>query len=307
MIKQTLYFGNPTYLSTKSEQLVIKTAEKEITRPIEDIGVVILDNPQITVTQYTIAKLLENNAAVITCNERHMPTGMLLNLDGNTLQSQKFRSQISTSEALKKNLWQQTIKAKILNQATVLQIIGKNSKRLEYLAKKVKPGDTDNCEAQAANWYWGLVFSDYSQNFTRMFSGTPNNILNYGYAVLRAATARALVGSGLMPTLGIFHRNQYNAYCLADDIMEPYRPFVDLAVVELLEKYSLEECQEINKGMKQSLLSVLQCDCFFKQEKSPLFVALSRTTASLSACFEGKKRKILYPEIKYEHKRIKSV
>ncbi|MCL1947652.1 MAG: type II CRISPR-associated endonuclease Cas1 [Chitinivibrionia bacterium] len=307
MIKQTLYFGNQTYLSTKNEQLIIKTAEKEISRPIEDIGVVVLDSPQITITQYTITKFLENNVAVISCNEKHMPIGMLLNLDGNTLQSQKFKEQISASEALKKNLWQQTIKAKIQNQASVLRITGKDSKRLNYLTKKVKPGDVENCEAQAANWYWDLVFYDYMKDFSRNFAGAPNNILNYGYAILRAATARALTASGLLPTLGIFHRNQYNAYCLADDIMEPYRPFVDLAVIELMRKYPLEDFQEFNKDIKQAMLSVIQCDCFFKQEKSPLFVALTRTTASLSSCFEGKKRKILYPEIKYEHKRVKSV
>jgi CRISPR-associated protein Cas1 len=302
-----LYFGNQTYLSTQNEQLAIKTAEKELMRPIEDIGVVILDSPQITITQYTLNKLLQNSAAVITCNEKHLPVGMFLNLDGNTLQSQKFKAQIAASEALKKNLWQQTIEAKIKNQAAVLRYIHKNDKRLNVLVKKVKPGDTDNCEAQAANWYWDLIFSDFTDDFFRHSSEVPNNILNYGYAVLRAATARALTGSGLLPTLGIFHRNQYNAYCLADDIMEPYRPFVDLAVVELLEKHSLEDCLEINKDIKQAMLSVLQCDCFFKQEKSPLLVALTRTTASLSACFEGKKRKISYPEIKYEHNRIKSV
>jgi len=307
MIKQTLYFGNSAHLSTKDEQLVIKTAENETSRPLEDIGVVVLDSPQITITQHTIAKLLKNNAAIISCDEKHMPIGMFLNLDGNTLQSQKFQKQTEASEALKKNLWQQTIKAKIQNQASVLQKAGKDAKRLNYLARNIKPGDSDNCEAQAANWYWSRIFSDYVRDFSRNSNQTPNNMLNYGYAVLRAASARALTGSGLMPTLGIFHRSQYNAYCLADDVMEPYRPFVDLAVIELLEKHSLENCEEINQDTKQTLLSVLQYDCFFKQEKSPLFVALTRTSASLSACFEGKKRKILYPEIKNEHKRVKSI
>jgi len=308
MIKQTLCFDNPAYLSAKDEQLIIKTADREFSRPIEDIGVVILDNPQITITQNASVKLLQNNVAVIHCNEKHLPVGMLLNLDGNTLQSQKFKQQISATDTLKKNLWQQTIKAKIQNQSIVLKIIGKDSKRLDYLAKNVKLGDIGNSEAQAANYYWNLIFSDYVESFSRLFSnGAPNNMLNYGYAVMRAATARALTGSGLLPTLGIFHRNQYNAYCLADDIMEPYRPFVDLAVLELLQENEFDDLQEINREIKQKLLQVLQCDCYFKTEKSPLLVALTRTTASLCACFEGKKRKILYPEIRYELKRNKSV
>ncbi|MDR0306713.1 MAG: type II CRISPR-associated endonuclease Cas1 [Chitinispirillales bacterium] len=310
MIKQTLCFDNPAYLSAKNEQLIIKTSDgREISRPIEDIGVVILDNPQITITQNAVIKLLQNNAAVIHCNEKHLPVGMLFNLDGNTLQSQKFKSQISATEVLKKNLWQQTVKAKIQNQAAVLKIAGKDSRRLDHLAKNVKPGDSGNYEAQAAIWYWNLVFSDYVENFSRIFTigGVVNNMLDYGYAVMRAAVARALTGSGLLPTLGIFHRNQYNAYCLADDIMEPFRPFVDLAVLEILQENSIDSLQEINRGIKQKLLLVLQCDCFFKKEKSPLLVALTRTTASLCACFEGKKRKILYPEIKHEPKRDKSV
>jgi CRISPR-associated protein Cas1 len=302
MIKQTLYFGSQTYLSTKNEQLVIKTAATETSRPIEDIGVVLLDNPQITITQYTITKLLENNVALIHCNEKHLPTGMLLNLDGNTLQRQRFQKQIEASEPLKKKLWQQTVWAKIRNQAALLAHLGKDVKRMDHLQKSVKSGDPDNCEAQAASYYWKLIFEDHIQKFSRSQDGEPpNNMLNYGYAVLRAAMARALTGTGLLPTLGIFHRNQYNAYCLADDIMEPYRPYVDYAVSEYTAQHGIPP-ETLSAETNKHFLATLQSDVYFEKERSPLLVALTRTTASLWACFQGKKRKILYPDLTYEFK-----
>jgi CRISPR-associated protein Cas1 len=299
MIKQTLYFGNPAYLSTKNGQLVIKTAETETSRPIEDIGVVLLDNPQITITQLAITKLLENNAAFIHCNEKHLPVGMLLNLDGNTLQRQRFQKQIEASEPLKKQLWQQTVQAKIKNQAAVLSHLGKDVKRMNYLQRNVKSGDQNNCEAQAASYYWKLVFDSHIQDFTRSPDGAPpNNLLNYGYAVLRAAMARALVGTGLLPTLGIFHRNQYNAYCLADDVMEPYRPYVDSAVVEYMAQSGIPP-EALNTEISRHFLTTLQTDVYFGKERSPLLVALTRTSASLFACFQGKRRKITYPELNH--------
>ena len=297
MIKQTLYFGNPAYLSTKNEQLVIKTDDIETARPIEDIGIVMLDNPQITITQLTITKLLENNAAFIHCNEKHMPVGMLLNLDGNTLQRQRFQKQIEASEPLKKQLWQQTVQAKIKNQAALLSHLGKDTKRMSYLQKSVKSGDPKNCEAQAASYYWKLVFKEHTQAFSRSQDGPPpNNMLNYGYAVLRAAMARALVGTGLLPTLGIFHRNQYNAYCLADDIMEPYRPYVDHAVVEYISQHGIPP-ETLRPEISRHFLTILQADVYFEKERSPLLIALTRTTASLFACFQGKRRKIIYPDL----------
>jgi CRISPR-associated protein Cas1 len=308
MIKRTLYFGNPAYLSLKNSQLVVKLpevekndtlpesfkAESTRTIPIEDIGVVVLDNRQITITQAVLTALLENNAAVIQCNDTHHPVGLWLNLDGNSLQSQKFKAQIEASEPLKKQLWQQTIEAKIANQMSILKSVNKDTKRLEYLSRNVKSGDTDNCEAQAAAIYWNSVFSDYLPNFRRgREDAPPNNFLNYGYALLRAAVARALTSSGLLPTLGIFHRNQYNAYCLADDIMEPFRPFVDKIILSFLQ--NKENSSELNKTLKTKLLQIFIEDIIIDKERSPLMVGLSKTTASLSACFEGKLRKIKYP------------
>lgn len=295
MIKRTLYFGNPAYIKTKNEQLVIELPEKEEvkTAAIEDIGIVILDHQQITITHAVIAKLLHHNVAIITCNDIHLPTGMMLNLDGHTLQSQRFQHQISASVPLKKQLWQQTVMAKIVNQANLFAQYRIANKRLINLVTQVKSGDSDNCEAQAASYYWKNIFPIFP-DFKRHREGAPpNNLLNYGYAILRAIVARNLVGSGLLPTLGIFHRNQYNAYCLADDIMEPYRPYVDKIVYDIVR--SNGNYLEMTPSMKQQLLSIPVVDVMIDEEKSPLMNAVQRTTASLAKCFEGGSRKLLYP------------
>ena len=303
MIKRTLYFGNPAYLKTAHEQLIIDVpaikdgiGEAETKQaPIEDIGILILDHQQITITQALLAKLLANNVAVITCDSTHHPTGMMLNLDGNTLQSQKFQAQIDASVPLKKQLWQQTVIAKIQNQAAMLASERVENKLLLHYAKEVKSGDSDNYEAMAAGYYWKNLFPEFL-NFTRdRYGMPPNNLLNYGYAILRTVVARSLVGSGLLPTLGIFHRNQYNAYCLADDIMEPYRPFVDKVVCSIVSMNGM--FLEMTPKMKQQLLGIPAIDVYIAGKKSPLMNAVQRTTASLARCFEGSTRKILYPTL----------
>lgn len=297
MIKRTLYFGNPAYLKTRNEQLVVELTETgEIkTAAIEDIGIVIIDHQQITVTHGVIAKLLANNVAFITCNETHHPTGLMLNLDGHTLQSQRFRFQIDATLPLKKQLWQQTIIAKISNQSNLLAYYKISNSTLIKLASNVKSGDTDNCEAQAAAYYWKKVFPLFP-DFRRNREGAPpNNLLNYGYAILRAVVARSLVGSGLLPTLGLHHRNQYNAYCLADDVMEPYRPYVDKVVYDIVRNNG--QYLELTPMMKQQLLAIPAMDVMIDDEKSPLLNAVQRTTASLAKCFEGQSRKLLYPEL----------
>ena len=234
MIKQTLYFGNPAYLSLKDRQLVIRLPDKDqsVTRPIEDIGVVIVDNKQITLTSGLIEALLGNNCALITCDSSHLPVGLMLPLCGNTTQSERFRHQLSASLPLKKQLWQQTISQKIANQAQVLkECFGVEVGNMVSWSKNVKSGDSDNLEARAAAYYWRNMFDDEDVFIRDREGEPPNNLLNYGYAILRAIVARGLVSSGLLPTLGIHHHNRYNAYCLADDIMEPYRPYVDELVV----------------------------------------------------------------------------
>lgn len=295
MIKRTLYFGNPTYLKTNNEQLVIEVLDSGETKsvPIEDIGIVILDHQQITITQAVMAKLLENNTALITCNQKHHPVGLQLCLDGHTLQSQKFKTHISASAPLKKQLWQQTVIAKIENQAALLKAERVETNYLLKLASKVKSADITNNEAKAALYYWKNLFPDFLK-FTRDPKGLPpNNLLNYGYAILRAIVARSLVASGLLPTLGIFHRNQYNAYCLADDIMEPYRPFSDKIVCNIVRMNGLY--LEMTPAMKKELLSIPAMDVKIDGQKSPLMNAVQRTTASLAKCFERSTRKILYP------------
>ena len=309
MIKKTIYFGNPAYLSLRNNQLVIKLPEverndslpeqfkkeSEKTLPIEDLGVVVLDHKQITLTHGLIEKLLENNTALITCDSSRMPVGLMLPLCGNSTQSEKFSAQIQASDPLKKQLWQQTIKAKIKNQADVLgNYRSCKTKNMFYWANEVRSGDPDNYEARAAAYYWKEAFPQIP-NFTRGREGDPpNNLLNYGYAILRAVVARSLVSSGLLPTLGIHHHNRYNAYCLADDIMEPYRPFVDALVFSIVDKK--EEINELSQQIKVQLLQIPTIDVMINKKKSPLMVAVSQTTSSLTQCFEGKLRKIKYPE-----------
>ncbi|BDX37958.1 CRISPR-associated endonuclease Cas1 [Tenuifilaceae bacterium CYCD] len=298
MIKRTLYFGNPTYLKARDQQMVIEYPDGETENksvPIEDVGVVILDSPQITITHVLLNKLLANNAAIITTDERHMPSGLLYPLETNTLQSERFAAQLSASVPLKKQLWQQTVQAKIQNQATLLKSTGIDVEPMQYWARSVKSGDPDNYEGRAAAFYWKNLFNGHTDDvFTRgRYDEEPNNLLNYGYAILRSVIARNLVASGLLPTLGIHHHNRYNAFCLADDTMEPYRPFVDQVVLEIVR--SGIDCSELTKEIKAKLLVIPALDVVIDDKSSPLMVAAQRTTASLYDCFEGTSRKILYP------------
>lgn len=294
MIKRTLYFGNPAYLSIELNQLVVERPDTndKSSIPVEDIGVVLLDHPQITITHSVIKRLLENKVALISCDELHLPSGLMLPLEGNYIQSEKYKHQIDASIPLKKNLWQQTVKAKIENQMLVLKKLNKPYKRLEVLSNRVQSGDTGNLEAQASAYYWPTLFKGFIRD---RFGNPPNNLLNYGYTILRAMIARALLSSGLMPTLGIFHKNKYNAYCLADDIMEPYRPFVDLVAHDLFFGMNIDNF--LDKEAKVRLLSIATVDAMFGKTRSPLMVGISRTTASLYECFEGTKKNIIYPII----------
>lgn len=314
MIKQTLFFGNPAHLYMRKQQLCISLnkaeetddLDKVITRPIEDIGMVILEHQQITLTHALLTTFMENNVAVVSCDNTFLPNGMFMPLNVHTLQNERFRAQLASSEPLKKQLWAQTIAAKLSNQSTVLSqqlqlekgvaLRAENLKAaiklIDNLAADVKSGDSGNHEARGAAVYWQNLFLP-ELNFTReRFGVPPNNLLNYGYAIVRACMARALVGSGLLPTLGIHHKNKYNAYCLADDIMEPFRPFVDRLVLEIMQQGS---CDEITRPIKQQLLQLPEHTVTILKEKSPLMVAAQKTAASLVKCFEGSKKKIVYP------------
>ena len=311
MIKRTLYFGNPSYLSLRNSQLVLRLPEvekndtlpehykKEVSAsiPVEDIGIIVLDHKQITITQALMEALLENNAALITCDSTHHPTGLMLPLCGNTIQNERFRAQLDASEPLKKQLWQQTVSQKIKNQAAMFSSKKMDDSYLVPLQRKVKSGDPDNCEGTAAAHYWGNLFNQLPAvgGFKRYREGpAPNNYLNYGYALLRATMARSIVGAGLLPTLGIFHHNRYNAYCLADDLMEPYRPYVDKVVYGIIEEKGIRE--DLPKEIKALLLQIPAMDVLIDGEKSPLMNATQRTAVSLVKCFSGEQRKLLHPE-----------
>lgn len=304
MIKKTLYFGNPAYLSMQNSQLLIRFPDREggktagITRPIEDLGALVIDNRQITFTSGLMEALLENGTAVLTCDHRGMPSGYLLPLSGNTLQSERFSVQISASLPLRKQLWQQTVSAKIRNQAMALaRNQGAEVGNMLAWSGSVKSGDSDNLEARAAAYYWKNFFGPEFPGFVRFADGEPpNNLLNYGYAILRSIVARALVISGLLPTLGIHHHNRYNAFCLADDVMEPYRPYVDLLVAETASKFS--DIEHLSTEIKKELLAIPTLDTVINGRRSPLMVAVSQTTASLYKCFSGEQRLVAYPDLK---------
>lgn len=297
MLKRTLYFGNPAYLGFKDNQLVVKTPEGPVkTAAIEDIGFVILDNSRITISNVLLGALLENNCAVISCGNTHLPQGLFLPLSGNTLQSERFQAQVSASVPLKKQLWQQTVMQKILNQAKVLEMKrGVPRAHLCNLASSVRSGDIENREAVAAAYYWKLLFPT-AEDFSRdRYGVSPNNLLNYGYAILRGVVARSLVASGLLPTLGIHHHNRYNAYCLADDVMEPYRPIVDKLIVEMTN--DTEFPATLGKEHKIPLLQIPVLDVIIGGKRSPLMNAVMTTTTSLFKCYAGESRKLVYPEV----------
>tara|TARA_R110002012_G_scaffold206357_2_gene376178 strand:+ start:40238 stop:41122 length:885 start_codon:yes stop_codon:yes gene_type:complete len=292
MLKKSILIEKKSQITSKNLQLLIKSEIREATIPIEDIGFLVIDNPEVYISITALNLLVENNSAVIICGKTHLPTGLFLNLNSHHIQQEIFRNQINASQPLKKQLWQQTVKEKILNQGLLLKQITHTKNNFEFLASKVTSGDTTNMEGVAASFYWKSFFE---QDFKReRFGDYPNNVLNYGYAILRAATARALSGSGLLNTLGIHHKSKYNAFALADDIMEPFRPIIDEAVYTIMQHY---DEQELNTEIKSILLQTLTRTVYFKNEKSPLMVALQKTASSLQQCYTGKRKKIKYPKL----------
>ncbi len=307
MIKRTLYFGNPAYLSLKLRQLVIRKpagqgessdsdgTEVVKTIPIEDVGLVVLDSPQITLTNALMEALLENNCAVVTCDSLHLPVGLFLPLYGNKVQTERFTDQVEASLPLKKQLWQQTMQSKIRNQAAVLKYVtGETARNMLIWADSVRSGDPDNMEARAAAFYWKNVIKD-NPAFIRGMDDMVNVMLNYGYSVVRAVVARALVGVGLIPTLGIHHHNRYDAYCLADDIMEPYRPYVDKLVIDFIDSQGIPE--RLDTTVKRRLLELPVQEVVIDGVRRPLMLAVNQTAVSLQKCFAGELRKLEYPSM----------
>lgn len=293
MLKRTIYIGNPAYLKLKDRQLKVIDPETGVEKgsvPVEDIAVLMLDNYQITISHQLMVALQGNNVALVSCDAQHLPFAMMLPMSGHVEHSERLKNQINISEPLRKQLWKQTVEAKISQQMLLLKKLRKPHESLVDYGNQVKSGDSTNMEGIAAQYYWKQLF----ENFSREREGeSPNNLLNFGYAVLRSIVARALVSSGLNPTLGIFHRNKYNAYCLADDIMEPYRPYVDWMVYRWMEENPNES--ELTPEVKSFLLQIATHDVMIMQKLRPLMVAVSSSTASLYKCFTGELRSLRYP------------
>lgn len=297
MIKRTLYFGQAAYLSLRDGQLLVRLPAEEGSRsiPIEDIGVLILDHQQISITHGLMNALEAHKCALITCSASHMPSGLFLPLDAHSLQSERFQTQIEATLPLKKQLWQQTVRMKIQNQARVLEeVYAQPQANMLAWVKRVRSGDPDNLEARAAAYYWANLFPSLPKFTREREESAPNALLNYGYALLRAVVARSLVSVGLLPTLGIHHHNRYNVYCLADDIMEPYRPYVDKFVQEIYER---EYPKSLTKDIKHRLLTIMEQDVVIDGITHPLSIATSLTASSLVRCFEGSSKQIDYPAL----------
>lgn len=280
-------------------QMYIDFPEKENREsaviPIEDIGVLVLDSNQIVISHALISALMDNNSAVISCNDKHLPYGLMLPMFSHHAFTQKMHNQINSSLPLRKNLWKQTVIAKISNQAALLRKNGKNDNKMQYYIRQVKSGDPENIEGRAAAYYWDNLFNHYFSFYRSIEGGYPNSFLNYGYAVLLAVIARSIVASGMIPSFGIHHRNKYNPWCLASDIMEPYRPFVDKVILNIMEEFPDKE--ELTPEIKRHILQIPAMDIVIDRNNSPLMIGTQRTTASLADCFEGTARRILYPEL----------
>ena len=296
MLYRSVYIGNPACLKLKDKQLKVidpETKEEKGSIPIEDIGLLMLDHYQITLSHQLIQELMKNNAILISCDERHLPLAGMLPFSGNTLFSERVKIQMEVSEPLKKQLWKQTIECKIQNQLKILEQFGKYASPMYEYLKQVKSGDTTNMEGIAAQHYWKhLIDSDFLRD---RFGDGPNPFFNFGYGVLLSIIARALVDTGLLLVLGIFHRNKYNPYCLASDIMEPYRPIVDLLVMKWLQLHP--EKQNLDKESKAFLLQIATQDVTIEKLVRPLMVGVKMTASSLLKCYTGEKRQISYPEL----------
>ncbi len=296
MIKRIVEISSArTHLAVKYDQLIIKqegTVKDSI--PIEDMGILIIDHQGVTYTHSVFTKLLKNNAAIVLCAKDHHPTGLFLPIESNSIQTERYRHQINAKRPLKKRLWKQIIKAKIKHQAKNLGKKHKIYKGLMNLRKQVRSGDTSNIEAQASRKYWPNIFD--LENFKRNRNGPyPNNLLNYGYMVMRAAIARSICSAGLLPSLGLHHHNRYNAFCLADDIMEPFRGFIEAEVKKIVKKQN--HVEYLDQSTKAELLKILHREINISNFKGPLTVGLHRTSASLQRCFEGTQDRMDLPKL----------
>lgn len=299
MIKQTLAFLNPANLTLRNHLIVIDTLSDAgiVTRPIEDVGLLVIESRGVNISSGLINALLDNNVVIVVCDDSHIPHGLMLPISGNSITTERSHKQIASSLPLRKQLWQQTVSAKIRNQHNLLKMVSSEECGcMEQFAKKVRSGDPDNLEARAAVFYWKNIFSGRTGFLRSDESDILNSYLNYGYAILRAIVARAVVASGLLPQIGLFHSNKFNPFCLADDLMEPFRPFVDLLVIEIADSLAWN-LVPLNKEIKRSLLSIPTIDVRISRRRHPLMIGVNHTVASLVKCYYGRQRTLYYPEL----------
>lgn len=292
MIKRIIDISDRAYVHLKNQQLVIEKQSEIVGQvPIEDLGVLILQHPAIVLTQQLIVACQENKVVIVFCDEKHLPYSVILPIgEGHTLHNKILKQQMAISEPTRKRIWQQIVQHKIKQQEQTLVMLNKESTRLNYLSTQVKTGDTGNCEAIAAQAYWKLLFGKAFKRDADL--GGINSILNYGYAIIRAAVARSICGAGLHPTLGLFHTNQYNALCLADDLMEPFRPWVDYVVYKMA---STNNDITINQQSKQILLGLMSEAVLYKKKAMPFMVALHYLMADLKRCYSNGIKTLPYP------------
>jgi len=287
---------HPARLRAERRQLIIDTGGVLARVPFEDLAVLVVAHPQVSYTQAVLNELIAAGGAFLTCDERRMPSGLLLPLDGNVVQTERFQKQVQLTAPRRKQLWRQLIRSKVRMQSLLLLERQGTDHGIGRLVSVIRSGDPGNVEAQAARRYWSSLFgSDFRRDRE---AADHNRLLNYGYAVLRAATSRAIVASGLHPTIGLHHHNKYNSFCLADDLMEPYRPLVDRAVAGILD--GLESMPEITQLIRAELLGALTEPIRIQGENRSLFDALSRTASSLVQCIVGESRELVLPEGFYD-------
>lgn len=298
MIKRTIEISQePYHLAVELDQLRLHRREpangSTPSIPCEDIGVVVVDHPAATYSHAALAKLIECGAAVVICGRNHLPSGLLLSLADHNECVSRLHEQIRASRPLRKRLWKQIVRAKVRNQAANLTVGSPAQGRLLALAQEVKSGDPSNVEAQAAKIYWGQWLGANADFHRDMTAGEgPNALLNYGYAIVRAAVGRAIVSAGLHPAIGLHHSNRANAFCLADDLVEPLRPMVDRVVRDLVSVGKTE----INRESKAILLQLLTLTVRVGSSTGPLMVGLHRVLASLVGCFQGQEKRLLLPQ-----------
>lgn len=282
------------FIKFKNQQLVIEFSDRPAASvPVEDLSAVILDSPHTTITQVAMRELIRAGISLVCSDEKHQPIGMWLPLDGNSLQGERFAAQAKLSTPTKKQLWKQIVQAKIKVQSRVLNDVSGNDSGISQLITKVRSGDPSNIEAQAAKRYWPRFFEDTKFRRNRD-AEDQNRYLNYGYAILRSLVARSIVATGLHPCLGLHHCNKYNAYALADDLMEPYRPYVDLLAWKCVKNFG--ENAEIGSNVKRELLNLVKFNIQLQGEEYTMQGAIQKTAQSLSKVIMTEQTKLLLPE-----------